>query len=130
MACAVAGFLTFLVPQFVLIVLSAAPLPDNPGWFLNAGGNVRIIGIAVGVVAAVVAFLQAGRVLGSALTFAAGVIWAMLVTLFAIGPGNLFPIVIAIGGTVIAAAVTIGTVAGLAVRLTLGLVRHAAKRVG
>ena len=48
-----------------------------------------------------------------------GAITAMLVTLFAIGPGTIFPIVIAFGGTIVSVVVFAGASFGHAVRARL-----------
>ena len=48
----------------------------------------------------------------------------MATTLFIIGPGNIFPIVIVIGAVIVAVAVAGGTAAGLAVRSLVDVARR------
>ena len=130
LVCALAGFVMFLTPQVALILRSSAPLADSPGWFLNAGSNVRVIQLTLAIGAGVMGFFQTVRPLESALMFAAGAMWAMVLTLFTVGPGNLFPIAMAIGGALIAVAVTVGTSVGFGSRLAIGFIRQTAKRAG
>jgi hypothetical protein len=125
--CALAGFASFLIPQVALFAQSSAPLADSPGWFLNSGRNVAAIELTLFVSAAVVAFLQRGRWGEGAAAFAAGAMWAMASMLFVTGPGAIFPIVMVIGGTLIVAAVAMGTVAGMCGAWVAGRFRRTAR---
>jgi len=91
---------------------------DNPGWFLNSGRNVAILGLTLTSGAAVLA-LSASDVVLRAAMFAVGAIIAMATTLFFIGPGNIFPIVIVIGGVIVALAVSCGAAVGSIVRYVI-----------
>jgi hypothetical protein len=128
--CALAGFASFLIPQGALFAQSSAPLADSPGWFLNSGRNVAAIELTLFVSAAVVAFLQRGRWGEGAAAFAAGATWAMGATLFVIGPGTIFPIVMGIGGALMVAAVAVGTVAGACGALVVGRFRRPEGPIG
>ena len=87
-------------------------------WFLNSGRAVAVTAGSLMVVAAIVALTVSDRrewfVAG--LSLAAGAAIAMAAVLFAVGPGTLFPIAIAIGAAVIAVSSAAGAFAGMAVR--------------
>src|SRR5689334_22039781 len=98
---AVVGIAAFAAPQAALFVTTPpSPVMADPGWFLNAGRNVATIGLVIGVVATVLAVRRRWRFEETA-TFGLGVLIAMAVTLFAIGPGTIFPIVIVVGAVVV-----------------------------
>jgi hypothetical protein len=87
-------------------------------WFLNSGravaftaGSLLIIGLAVGLNTSAWrdSMITAGNLL-------AGAIAAMVVVLFAVGPGTLFPIAIAIGAVVLGVSSAAGVLAGSALR--------------
>jgi hypothetical protein len=87
-------------------------------WFLNSGravaftaGLLLIIGLAAGIntVAWRDSMITAGNVL-------AGAVAAMIVVLFAVGPGTLFPIAIVIGAAVLGVSSAAGVFAGAALR--------------
>jgi hypothetical protein len=121
------GFVVFLIVQMVLLVDPPAA-SHSRGWFLDAGQNVLIIGLTL-VVAAALLSAWRGRIVDLPIAFAFGAMLAMAATLFAVGPGNLFPIAIALGSAVIAAAVFTGTVAGFLVRSTVHLLRGSTRAV-
>jgi hypothetical protein len=128
--CALAGFIAFLSPQIVMIVRSSAPLADSPGWFLNSARNIAVIELTLAVGAAIAAFLRGGRWVEGAAIFTGGAIWAMVLTLFATGPGTIFPIVIGIGSALIVVAVALGTAAGFCGNLAVSLFRKTARQIG
>ena len=100
------------VPQIVIGAAAAFGLHlYHGGWWLDAGERVVVTLAAVAVVTVLV-----GATGLTAAAFGAGVAGGMTAILFAIGPGNLFPIVIAVGTTLIALAV----LAGWSVRAALG----------
>jgi hypothetical protein len=87
-------------------------------WFLNSGravaftaGLLLIIGLVAGIntVAWRDSMITAGNVL-------AGAVAAMIVVLFAVGPGTLFPIAIVIGVAVLGVSTAAGVFAGSALR--------------
>jgi hypothetical protein len=92
-----------LVPQIVIGAAVASALHLYQGWWLDAGQRVLVTLVAVAVGTGLV-----GATGLNAAAFGAGVAGGMTAILFAIGPGNLFPIVIAIGTTMIALAVLAG----------------------
>jgi hypothetical protein len=108
------------VVQIVMLMNAAGPIRagNNPGWFLNSGDNVAIVALTLAAGAAALA-LSASDVILRAAMFAAGAINAMAATLFLIGPGNIFPIVIAIGGVIVILAVGCGTAVGSIVRYVI-----------
>lgn len=104
----VVGAAVFCLTQIPLLLLTAdRDGITNPGWFLNSGRNVLIMAIALAVGAAV---LSATTTAAGAtpVSYGIGASVAMIVVLFAIGPGNIFPIVHVFGGAVIAWAVACG----------------------
>ena len=112
------GLATFIVPQAVLFRTTSQPARpiEDPGWFLNGGVNVATIACVIAIVAAVFAARRRWRVRETS-AFGFGVLVAMAGTLFAIGPGTLFPIVIVVGALVIGVAILVGTAVGSVVRL-------------
>jgi hypothetical protein len=87
-------------------------------WFLNSGRAVALTAGSLMVVAAIAALTISDRrdwlVVGMNLT--AGATVAMVIVLFAVGPGTLFPIAIVIGTVVVAVSSAAGALAGAAVR--------------
>lgn len=100
----------------------AAPMAgvDHGGWFPNSGFGVRTIGRTFGATGLLAGLLrQSGLVEASLIV--AGAILAMTIVLFSIGPGAIFPIVLAIGAAVVLGATAVGALVGAAVRLVLGM---------
>jgi len=87
-------------------------------WFLNSGRAVAFTTASLMAVAAIVAIVSNSRLpwLVAGLNLAAGAVGAMIVVLFAVGPGTLFPIAIAIGAAVVGVSSLAGALAGRAVR--------------
>jgi hypothetical protein len=106
----VAGAAAFAAAQVVLY-LAGPPsgVPNASGWFLDSarGVGVMVIWMTVASAAVGLTWPTPGWWRGCA-AFALGAAAALTATLFAIGPGNLFPIVIVIGGGLIAAAALAG----------------------
>jgi hypothetical protein len=107
--CAALGALAFLAADFALARTGA-------GWFLNSGRGVLVVAAVLGVLAILVGSVRTVplRVGGAALV--AGAVVAMVGTLFVVGPGTIFPIVIVVGTAVIAVAVAAGTMLAALVR--------------
>jgi len=87
-------------------------------WFLNSGravaftaGSLLIIGLVAGINTPAWrdSMITAGNLL-------AGAVAAMIVVLFAVGPGTLFPIAIVIGAAVLGVSSAAGVFAGSALR--------------
>jgi len=87
-------------------------------WFLNSGravaftaGSLLIMGLVAGINTSAWrdSMITAGNVL-------AGAVAAMIVVLFAVGPGTLFPIAIVIGAVVLGVSSAAGVFAGWALR--------------
>ena len=110
------GALAFCVVQIPLL-LATPPVAGitAPGWFLNSGRNVLLVGLTLAIGAA----LLTARKQGSdrdAVFYGIGAVGAMIVTLFAIGAGSIFPIVIVVGAGLVVFAVGAGGACGAAVR--------------
>jgi hypothetical protein len=105
-----------------LLVLNAVPIAGikDSGWFLNSGRGVLVVGLACAVVGALVGFGRRDSV-REATMVASGAVLAMIAVLFSIGPGTIFPIVIAFGTVIIGGATAAGTGVGTAVRRAFGL---------
>jgi hypothetical protein len=118
---AAVGAVVFAATQFALFAASGEPrATDGAGWFLNGGLNVLLIALTLAVAAALIAAAAPGvPMLSSAAATAAGAIAVMAAILFAIGPGTLFPIVLAVGAVVLTIASGLGTVIGRGLRRAL-----------
>ena len=112
----VAGGLAFAVAQVWLLATSTGSGTPDPGWFLNDQQAGLSVLATVALVSALVAAFRTTRWLASGATFTAGAVVAMTIVLFAIGPGTIFPIVIAVGTVVLAAAAFLGTGLGWLLR--------------
>jgi hypothetical protein len=114
----VVGIAAFLAPQ-VTLFLSTPDSPlgiKDPGWFLNSGRNVATITGVIAVVALLVAVRRRWTISETG-AFGVGVLIAMVGTLFTIGPGTIFPLVIVVGAVVLGVAITIGTALGHGIQL-------------
>jgi hypothetical protein len=107
-----AGAVAFATAQAVLFLVAGQATDatiDDAGWFLNSTAGIATMALVLAIVAA-----AAGRVLPSrgvwqgwaALT--AGAALALVVAVFVLGPGTIFPIVIGAGIAVIG----VGALAG------------------
>lgn len=120
LAYSLAGAVAFAAAQAVLFLIAGQPAGrsiDDAGWFLNSTSGIATMALvmAVGAVAA-------GRILPPRgiwqvwAAFTAGSAVALVVAVFAFGPGTIFPLVIAAG----IAVAGVGGLAGLlAARLLL-----------
>jgi hypothetical protein len=109
-----AGFGVFAAAQAVLFMASDGSrlTIDSDGWFLNTGRGVLTLAAAVGLASAGMAALWSARLPQLASPVTLGAVLAMTVALFIIGPGTLFPIVIAVGTAVLGAAAVVGSFVG------------------
>ena len=109
------GAVAFAAAQAFLFLVAddvGPPTIDSQGWFLNsAAGIVVTAGVAGAVCAAALRIWPASPAWKGWIAFVAGAGVALVTTVFALGPGTIFPIVIAAG----IAVVGIGALAGLAV---------------
>ena len=108
-----AGAVAFAAAQAVLFLIAGQGTDatiDDAGWFLNSTAGIATMALVLAVAAA-----AAGRALPSrgvwhgwaALT--AGASLALAVAVFVLGPGTIFPIVIAAGIAVIGAGALAGS---------------------
>jgi hypothetical protein len=111
---AAVGAATFLLVQIALFAAAGGVQrgADSPGWFLNSGGNAALVAIAIVICGVVVSAMAPAPILETTAAIGAGAIVALTATLFALGGSNLFPIVIAFGAVILAAAAAAGTVVG------------------
>jgi len=107
-----------MAPQIALFLVDPQwPLATSaPGWFLNSGRNVTTIGCVAAIVAALIAARGLWRI-GHTVAFGSGILIAMVGTLWTLGPGTIFPIVIVVGAMVVALAMVLGTAVGYAIQL-------------
>jgi hypothetical protein len=93
----VIGALAFVASQLLL-----TPLSNNHiGWFLNSGTGILLTLAVVVSVAILVEALDRSLSPWRPCWLTAGITIAFVGYLFAIGPGNLFPIVIVMGLTIL-----------------------------
>ena len=113
----VLGVFAFCAAQIPLLIATPAVAGINaPGWFLNSGRSVLLVGsiLAAGAAVLRVRKLASDR---DAVLYGIGAVTAMIVTLFVIGPGTIFPIVIVFGTGIVVFAVGLGATCGAAVRV-------------
>jgi len=115
-----AGALTFVIVQLYLFATPPYGFEEGArsGWFLNSSRGVWSIAYGLSSGAAVMSFV-ANRRVWLQLYFIAGAVIAMTLVLFAIGPGNIFPIVFAFGTAIVLAAVVSGSLAGFVANVAL-----------
>jgi hypothetical protein len=81
-------------------------------WFLNSGRAVALTVALLVVAGAIVSAADWRESVVRGANAAAGALAAMIVILAIVGPGNLFPIVIAFGGVIAVASTGAGALAG------------------
>ncbi len=114
---ALLGALVFVAAEFALFHAADGGLgSDSAGWFLNSGRGVVVVGAALAALAVVVGLVGSLPLVPSGSALAFGAVAAMAVSLFVVGPGTIFPIVIAVGTMVITIAIAIGLALGVGVR--------------
>lgn len=92
-------------------------------WFLNSGNAITLTSATVAGAAALSAMLWARsgrRASWQSLEVAGGAALAMAITLFVTGPGNIFPIVLAIGTMLLTVSSLLGAWLGFAAAWGLG----------
>lgn len=90
----------------------------NP-WFLNSGRAVAFTAALLVLAGAIVSAADRRESIIRGANAAAGALAAMMATLAVVGPGNLFPIVIAFGAAIAIASTEVGALAGWGVHRTL-----------
>ena len=121
---AVAGSVAFAAAQLLLFLLAgqnSAATIDSSGWFLNSGRGVLIMTIVLALAAAAMGLGSSPpSVWRAAAAFSGGAAAVMVVFVFALGPGTIFPIVIVIGTAIIAVAAVTGGAISWSVRWRFG----------
>jgi hypothetical protein len=92
---------------------------EHDPWFLNSGRAVAFTAALLVVAGAVVSAADRRESIIRGANAAAGALAAMIVTLAIVGPGNLFPIVIAFGAVIAIASTAAGALAGWGVHRTM-----------
>ncbi len=110
------GGITFVAAQVPLLEPPPTSGGENMGWFLNSGQSLLTILLAVAAIAMAQTALGWSSPMAGAIAVSVGATIAMVITLFQIGPGNLFPIVIVMGGVFLGGAAFAGMGIGLALR--------------
>jgi hypothetical protein len=107
---AAAGALAFVAIQLVLP-------PNNGGvrWFLNSGFTVTTTLVVLALVAILVEVLDRAVLPWRPCWLAAGISVAFVGYLFAVGPGNLFPIVVVMGLTMLIPTAVIAGYIGMGI---------------
>ena len=99
---------------FVLGFLAAVSLQTANGWWLNSGKEVLRTSLVLFALGVFVAVWRTGRPWVRACALWAGAISGMTFALFRTGPGNIWPIVLAVAGVMSAGAVFGGALLGFA----------------
>jgi len=103
-----AGAMTFGVTQWWLFTTSSGSGTSDPGWFLNGRDAGLAMTTAIACVSAILSAFRRAHWLAGAAAFTIGAVAALTFTLFSIGPGTIFPLVIVFGTIVVAGAALIG----------------------
>lgn len=116
-----AGAVAFAAAQAALFLVAGdtrRPTVDSPGWFLNSGRGVLVMAlVAAAVCGAALRAWPAGTIWKGWVAFVAGAAIALVISVFALGPGTIFPIVIAAGLFVVLVGALAGSAAvGLVLR--------------
>ena len=85
-------------------------------WFLNSGRAAAFTAALLAGAGALVSASDRRESIIRGANVAAGALAAMIVVLSVIGPGNLFPLVVAIGATIVVASGGAGALAGWGLR--------------
>jgi hypothetical protein len=112
----VVGALTFGVTQSWLLAASSGAGTADPGWFMNGREAGLAMITTIALVSALLTAVRRANWLTGAAAFTAGAAGAMTIVLFVTGPGTIFPIVMAIGTVVLAAAAFAGAGLGWLLR--------------
>jgi hypothetical protein len=106
---------------------STPPIPEieDSGWFLNSGAGVKAVAWAFAAAGALIGLSRSDWIdwiVEEALLIAGG-IGGMVAILFSIGPGTIFPIVIAFGSMILAGATAAGAGLGFLARRSFEFLR-------
>jgi hypothetical protein len=107
-----AGAVAFAAAQAVLFLIagqSGCPSMDAAGWFLNSAAGMAAMAAVLAVASSIVGKAVSSPVWRGWTFFVAGGVAALVATVFLLGPGTIFPIVIAAGSTLIAVSAAAGT---------------------
>lgn len=111
-----AGAVAFAAAQAVLFARAGSalrPTIDSGGWFLNSAAGIAAMAIVAAAASAAVARARPPATIWEGwAAFVAGAAVAFVATLFVLGPGTIFPIVIAAGVVVIATGALAGSAVG------------------
>ena len=113
---AVAGAVTFGAVQSWLLAASSGSGTADPGWFLNGRDASLAVLTAMALVSTCLSAVRQGNQALGALAFTVGAVVSLTIVLFSIGPGTIFPIVIAVGAVVLAGAAFLGAGLGWLLR--------------
>lgn len=86
------------------------------GWFLNSGQSLLTILLSLSAVAAGTSALSQRYSISGTIALSIGATVAMIIVLFNIGPGNLFPIAIVMGSVFLGIAAFAGMGIGIILR--------------
>jgi hypothetical protein len=114
-----AGAVAFAAAQAVLFLMagqSARPTVDGSGWFLNSGTGIALMALAMAVASFIVSMAFPTSLWQGWAAFMGGGVAALVAAVFLLGPGTIFPIVIAVGAVVIAVAALAGASGGRLLR--------------
>jgi hypothetical protein len=110
-----AGAVAFAAAQAGLFLVAgegARPTIDGNGWFLNSLAGISVMAIVAAAVRTVaLRTWPTSSVWKGWMAYVAGAAGALITVVFALGPGTIFPIVIAAGVVVVG----VGALAGSAV---------------
>lgn len=117
--------LFFAVQAWLFYAVAEISGISNSGWFLNTSRGVATVCITFAAAGALMGLLRSDAHQREATLAAAGGVVAMVIVLFHIGPGTLFPIVLAIGTVMIGGSTAAGLVLGILLRrLALTAIRR------
>jgi hypothetical protein len=106
---------TYVLPAAVGIVIAIAM--NYGGWWLDDGTRVRNMLLVLAIAALIVSFVgEAKFTISREIALWLGFVAGMTGVLFAVGPGTIFPIVIAVGASMAALAVSIGAAPAVVLR--------------
>lgn len=102
------GAAVFAIVHAVAVRVTPVAAPSRAaldGWWLNAVETVVAVAVAMVVVSWLVLRRRPGRLAARAVSWAVGAMAGMALTLAYVGPGNIWPIVLAVGGAVLGVSV-------------------------
>jgi hypothetical protein len=116
--CLGLGAAAFLVSHFVEAAMWSSWFGGNAvtPWFLNSPRAGAFTVVSLALVAGFASARDAGEAVVRGVNVGLGATAALLVVLFVVGPGTLFPIALAIGLAVVESASVVGALAGAALK--------------